>query len=472
VKVQDAAAIARDALMLTDAKLAREHLDDRVRHFARLRGAHRVLTPSSPDPAGEVDREITRGLLACLSELKARVDVPDDEVAVPRARLQELDEKLDAYQKELVAWVSRLPLAQLRASLSNETHAERVEAAALLQICLESEAVPKRLLPIVDFLITLLSTKQRDGAWVMDADPADLNDVIRARCAARHLETSAEAKITRRFQDAADQLATAGDASPLFREISAYKAEVAQFYFVPAILRCIVGYNIAARNHVQIRVQRGRERDAELDGDLGSFAPLQGDDPRAARTAGEGGLPAHEAPGVLAVQEAIRRRLIDDVTTSGPAERLAAELDLAWLEQADRDAFLDPEPSGTLRLVRMTVVLGHLAMIVADHREDLAALSLHEKQIDAWICELADEVQRAVDTLIRTNYAGAVRLGEIKSRFLGAVRIVSRRRIGRQVEAGAGSDLANEATELVRDYLARERLGESEKLFLDLLGGG
>src|SRR5882672_5498525 len=117
----------------------------------------------------------------------------------------------------------------------------------------------------------------------MDLDPVDLNDVIRARCASRHLERGAELRIIRRFQRAVDELANASDASDLLREISAYKSQVAGSYFVPSILRCIVSYNIAARNHVRSRVRRGRDFDAALDVDLGSFAPIQGDDPRAPR---------------------------------------------------------------------------------------------------------------------------------------------------------------------------------------------
>lgn len=472
MKLRDSASIDFDAAAVSDAALARSHVEDRVRHFARLRGAHRALAPSSAEPLGEADPAVIRSIRECLHALKAQVDQPDAEVAVSRAELQELDESLDAYQKALVGWVARLPLAQLRASLSSDTHAQRVEASALLQICLETEAVPNRLLPIVDYLITLLSTSQRDGTWVMDLDPADLNDVLRARCAAGHLETSAESRITRRFQAAAEQLASAEDASNLIREISAYKVEVAGFYFVPSILRCIVGYNIAARNHFQKRVQRGRQLDAEIDGDFGLFAPLQADDPRAAKPAGRGGLPAHEAPGVIAVQEAIRRRLIDDVTVEGPAHRLAAALDLGWLEKVDRDAFLDPEQTGIPRLIRSTVVLGHLASL-PEQRADLAALSLQESQLDVWICALADEVQREVDTLIRGNeYEGAVRLGEVKSRFLAAVRILARRRLGRPVSYDDSRAFEHEAVHLLRDYLARERLRYRAPIFMDLLGGG
>jgi hypothetical protein len=468
-----AAPIAFDPETLRDAALARDHVEDRVRHFARLRAAHRALLPSSADPQSGADPALIGSIRDCLRTLKEQIDRPDAEVAVSRAMLQQLDESLDAYQKGLIGWVARLPIAQLRASLSSDTHAGRVEASGLLQICLESEPVPKRLLHIVDFLITLQSATRRDGSWVMDLDPADLNDVIRARCAARHIETSAESRIVRRFQQAAEQLASVENATALIREISAYKAEVAGFYFAPSILRCIVGYNITARNHFESRVRRGRELDAEIDEDFGLFAPLQGDDPRAARPAGQGGLAAHEAPGVIAVQEAIRRRVIEDVIADGPAERLAAALDLGLLEAADRDAFRDPEQTGTALLIRMTVVLGHLAMIHSEREAELAALSLHESQIDAWICALADEVQREVDTLIRGNrFDGALRLGEIKSHFLTGVRIVARRRLGRNVAAGAERALAHEATDLLRDYLEKERLNQAPPIFMDLLGGG
>src|SRR5439155_2702465 len=128
------------------------------------------------------------------------------------------------------------------------------------------------------------------------------------------------------------------------------------------------------------------------------------------------------------------------------------------LGEADRGAFLDPDQTNTLQLVRMTVVLGHLATVSGQHAKDLAALSLSGAQIDAWICGLADEVQREVDTLIRSNrFDGAVRLGEVKSRFLTAVKVVARRRIGRKVAASDEPTLDHEATDLLRDYLEHER---------------
>jgi len=387
--------------------------------------------------------------------------------------LQRLDETLDAYQKKLIDWVSGLPLAQLRASLSSETHAQRVEVSALLQICLESEAVPNRLLHIVDYLITLLSAGRSDGTWVMDLDPADLNDVIRARCAACRIEPVAESRIANRFERAAEAVARLEDAAGVLREITAYKPEVARFYFAPAILRSIVAYNITARNHVRSRVQRGRALDAEIEGDLGLFAPLQRDDPRAARRAGEGGLTAREAPGVLAVAEAIRRRLVDEAAADGPARRVAGALDLGLLEEADREAFLDPQQSGAPLLIRSTVVLGHLAMVHAEHEADLAALSLTAEQIDAWICALAEEVQREMDTLIRGNrFEGAIRLGDVKSRYLSAVRIVARRRLGRAVRARQDVSFARAATDLLREYLDRDRLRFRAPMFNHLFGGG
>src|SRR5207245_1793369 len=87
-------------------------------------------------------------------------------------------------------------------------------------------------------------------------------------------------------------------------------------------------------------------------------------------------------------------------------------------------------------------------------------------------CGLADEVQREVDTLIRSNrFDGAVRLGEVKSRFLTAVKVVARRRIGRKVAASDDPTLDHEATDFLRDYLEHER-ERKLPLFNDLLGGG
>src|SRR5262245_20699059 len=95
--------IAFDPEVVRDAALARDHVGDRVRHFARLRAAHRALTPSSADPRGEVDAGLIDSIRECLRDLKEQVDRPDREIAVSRAALQRLDEAIDAYQKKLTA---------------------------------------------------------------------------------------------------------------------------------------------------------------------------------------------------------------------------------------------------------------------------------------------------------------------------------------------------------------------------------
>ena len=71
---------------------------------------------------------------------------------------------------------------------------------------------------------------------------------------------------------------------------------------------------------------------------------------------------------MLAVQDAIRLRLLKAETAATPADRLAGSLDLDWLEDAERKAFLEPDSDGVFRVIRMTVVLGHLAMVMQEHQ--------------------------------------------------------------------------------------------------------
>jgi hypothetical protein len=241
---------------------------------------------------------------------------------------------------------------------------------------------------------------------------------------------------------------------------------------VPGVLRCVVGYNVAARNHFEERRRLGRERDSAIDDELG---PIAASEDRAAPAA-PAALPAHDSPGVLAVQEAIRRRLIGADPIAGPAARIADALDLSWLEKSDREAFLDVQADGILRVVRMTVVLGHLAMALPTHPAELEALGLDGDRIDAWICDLGDEVQREINTLIHANsYAGALHLGDTKSRFLAAVLVVARRRQGRRRKADGADDadaFRREAIALVRDHLMRASFSRGQKPFVDLFGGG
>ncbi len=472
MKLRSTASLEPDEREYVEAPVTRECVSERVRRYTRLRAAHRALTPSAPELMEQADRGSLRGIRERLRELTAHFEDGAPEPPPLHDALRAVDDALAGYRRKLLAVVERTPLAQLRASLSGETHPQRVEVSALLQLCLDAEPVPARYLRPVDFLVTLLCGGLRDGKWVMELDPADLNEAVRERCGARSaLDSSAEAPIVRRFQQAAERITSGGDSSAITREMAAYKSEIAAFYFEPSVLRCIVGYNVAARNHFEDRLRRGREIDSAIDDELGLFAPLLDDDPRAKRGPG---LPVHEAPGVIAVQEAIRRRLLGEDGAEGPADRVAATLDLGWLEPTDREAFLDPRSDGIPRLVRMTVVLGHLALASAEHGRDLAALSLHESQLDAWVGAVGDEAQREVDTLIRGNeYDGAVRLGQTKSRFLAAARVVARRRQGRGVgRPDASETLDHEALGLLRESLERERLRESPRVFFDLLGGG
>lgn len=470
------AAVAASAVRLVD-------VEERVRRFAVLRAAQRAFNSSSAEPLDETELGAMRAIRDRIASLKDEVERIEtaaegpESCAAPagfREELESIDGALDGYRRSLLAWVEGLPLAQLRAALSSETHAERVEASALLEVCLDAESVPTRYLRVVDFLLTLLSAGQRDGHWAVEIDPANLNDVVRRRCErAGDVDTRVEARITSRFQTAAERLASVEDGSAVLQEMSAYKVAVAAFYFVPSVLRCIVGYNVAARNHIAERVRRGREHDAEVENALGSIGLLQRADPRFGAVDGPG-LPAHEAPGVLAVQAAIRRRLMEVEAATGPAERIADDLDLDWLERDERQALKDASLEGVHRVIRMTVVLGHLAMSLPGHARDVEALGIGVSQLDQWICTLGEDVQREIDTLIRDNeYDGAVRLGDTKSRFLAAVQVVARRRLGRGGREHVAEDrLEQDAIALLREYLDREKLGRRPPLFNDLFGGG
>jgi len=465
-----------DEEIQAEAPITRASVHARARRFAVLRAAQRALDPSSAVPSeGQLDA--LSDLRAQLGRLTVLFEDPDGEpdTAGIQEEIQQLDGALDGYSQMLCSVLERVPLAQLRASLKLDTHDQRVEVAALLELCLESEPHPLRHLSIVDYLVTLLSANRRDGRWIVELDPADLNDTLRNRCfEVGQLDSGIEAMIVQRFQKAAQCVIEGRNPAGVMQEISAYKMEIASFYFVPSILRCIIGYNVAARNYFDERVDRERELDAEINDELGLFAPLHDDDPRAAMAADDSFLPPHESPGVVAVQTAIRHRLLEQESAGGAADEIAAGLDLSWLEPNEREAFIEASAEDGPRITRMTVVLGHLALSLPRKPREAKALGLDELHIDRWICELGDEVQREIDSYIKDNsYDGALRLGDTKSRFLAAVLLVARRRLGRRRERiEVGDSFDREAIDLVAEFLERERLLRQPRVFHDLLGGG
>ena len=455
----------------------RDDVTARVRRFAALRAAQRALGPSTPDTYDAQGSSVIAGVRERLAALTAHFDgsAPDPAPGPLTEELHALDDALDGFARTLAATLERIPLPQLRASLAGRTHPQRVEVAALLELCLDAEPAPGRYLRAVDFLVTLLCTGERDGRWFVEIDPPNLNDTVRRRCTEMgDVDTAVEASIAQHFQDAAERVASGGPSGEVMKEISAFKAEVAAFYFSPSVLRCIVGYNVAARNHFEDRIRREREKDSAIDDELGIFAPLADQDPHAGAESRAPLLPPHESPGVIAVQEAMRRRLQRTDPAPGPARDLASGLDLGVLEPIEKEALRHPERAGSDRIIRMTVVLGHLALSLPKQREAFTALGLQESHLDAWICGLGEEVQQRIDMLIRdAQYDRAVRLGDVKSRYLAAVLHLARRRLGKHGErAEADEPLTRDAIRLLREQLQRQALDRRLPLFHDLLGGG
>lgn len=463
----------------------REDAQARVRRFALLRAAQRALAPSSREPMGLVDADALAEIRERLNDLVQSFEAeigPCEPDRADQTRSQddlvELDRAMDGYTCLLLANLESLPFPQLRASLTAASEEQRAEVLALLELCMGCEPVPAKYLHIVDFLVTLLSSAQRDGTWMLETDPANLSDAVRQRCwEAGSCGAGTEAGIAQRFQHAAERLANGQGTAEILAEMSRYKAEIAGFFFVPAVLRCVVGYNVVAKNHFDEQLRRGRELDSAIDDEMESFSPH--DAPTGEPAADDlprGMLQAHESPGVLAVQEAIQQRLLDAGPGVGAAARIAAHLDLAWLEPLEREAFLSPEREGAERVIRMTVVLGQLAVTAPDCRADFSSLSIHEAQLDAWICALGEEVQEQINTLIRDDYEQARRLGDTKSRFLQAVLLVARRRHDPSRKRWTGSEEADsfdrDAISLLREYLEREQFRRGQRIFFDLLGGG
>lgn len=454
----------------------------RVRRFAVLRAAQRAMAPSSREPASEADLGALRAIREQLRGLVDRFEEQEDgdlgAFEGSQDELVSLDRALDGYSRLLLSKLDVIPLAQLRASLSAESDAPRAEMTALLELCIASEPTPSKYLAVVDLLITLLASENRDGVWFIQTDPANLNDQLRQRCwEAGSCEPGVEAMIVKRFQQAAERLAREEDGGRLLGEISAYKNEIAGFFFVPSVLRCIVGYNVVARNHFEARMRAHREADCRIDEEIGAFVNEPSAEQAAAREPVQSLISPRESPGVLAVQEAIHRRLAEADPVAGPAARVAAKLDLDWLGPPERQAFLEAEGDDELgQILRMTVVLGHLAMALGEQEPDFAALGLHASQLDPWICALGEEVQSRINELIKSDYAGALRLGDAKSRFLQAVLLLARRRSDPTRQNFKGTQEADhferDAINFLREYLEREKFRKSAPMFLDLLGGG
>ena len=478
----------------------------RVERFARARAARRALPDVAEiledTEAREKRAETLRRELGRLSALQSSPDVLQAELA--RAGTS-LDSALDALESDLFARIDRVDFPSLRAHLPRVVETQRREGIALLDVLLgDREGLPSRL-GKVEYLVTLLSTEERDGRRQIVHDPVALTPTL-ARIGEEFSALTSASEIAVEIHQAASLDFDSTNPMRGLVRVRARKEALGLGRFSPEILRAVVTYNARMFNWIAATRDGSRASDAEIGDVLDDLYPGEPVDPVAsARDADPNEsttTPSCAAGQDLGVDsavlgsaeldqivEAFRHRLLGGrIGTCGP-ERIALALDETRIDALEREAILATTPTNMQAVVARVAVVGLMLRDRGAIQPELLDLGITQTELsNNWVVELERLLGRLVSRLVAADgqYELAGALSGIKAKHLLAARSAARLEGGvpnvgaASMDASStriadGSRLAREAALTLSDgsaqngrYRANERARSGASALSDL----
>ena len=233
--------------------------------FARLRSASRALPATAGDAREANAREkAAAGLRARLSEL-AEMEAPAKELAKTlKVANAQLDERLDAMEKDLLVRFDTLPFVSLRAAIPRAVESHRREVVALLEVLLGARQDLLERLPQVEYLITMLSTEEVEGRRNIVNDPASITPMLEDFVVEDVDPKEADAIAMELYQAAALD-SDAENFDEILRAVRAKKQKVGLGCLTQSVLRSVVTYNARMFNSVESQAEASRASDAALE---------------------------------------------------------------------------------------------------------------------------------------------------------------------------------------------------------------
>lgn len=237
----------------------------RINRYATLRAAERAIEPSVRDRRKLPTASIGRDLLFSLRGASKAVHDGGGDTGAVQSLIEDIDNTLTEYAQQLKTIINETPMIQLRASLPSIADQFRVEAIALLDVCLEQEEIDECPMLLVDFLITLLSSSQGHSVRSMSSDPCCASPTVERLCDEWKDKTDLQAEdLALEFRNAAIEALSLDDLEPLIQRVRDLKHPLGYRYFHPDVLRGIVGYNLAVANRFTSVMDQSREHDRTL----------------------------------------------------------------------------------------------------------------------------------------------------------------------------------------------------------------
>lgn len=397
----------------------------RIHRYSTLRGAERALHASWPWRRGPDEPGASAGPLLTLRKMWLDLRAAGGPTPDLVERLEEVDAQLAALAARVRATLSALSMAEFRATLPPIARAARSEAAALLDFCIGSDGVAPGDVPLVEYLVTLLSSTRERGAQIVLCDPTRVTAAIERLCSTRTGHDDPESvRAARALADAAFEVTGLRDLVPVVRRMRALKSGLGPRLFGSEVLRSAVGYNLAVANRIAALAPRGHRRDDRERRLLEELRDLDGPAPPAPPPATLPRPPSVlDSPGLHSVCEALRERIEGGEPAPGPSAKLAARVDVGDLLPDELQAFAEPLDHGAAPLLRAAVVIASTHRDDGDHRgacdAEWRALEVDPELLASrWIPELASALARARDQLTHCGRgAEAVALERARGRL-------------------------------------------------------
>lgn len=400
-----------------------EHSQAATRQYAVLRAALRALAPE-PEVLGSLN--IDSHFRQIRSWIQHGADSPAGEVQV-RAKI---DSALAEICTEMVAIADRSSFWQFRATLPAVRADAPGDLEALLEVCLS--APDRRWSDLVDYLITLLATREAGGRRRLERDPSTVSAYLQEICAEAARDASEESlALATQIGDASEALASDEPLADMVQCVRELKRASENQLLIPDVLRSVVRFNVVVGNRLlqQQEVRRSLDQ-AELDV-ISEPAETEG--------AGSNALPAFGSFELGAVESALRVRLARGTVIDNPAHRVAGRADLSKLTAFEKDAFRDRSNARVSRIVRSVVTIGHVVRQIDESADDLGQLGIDAEWLSRSSAGEIDKLAQAgIRELTRSReFDQAQQLAELRARYLNPLfdaDLLTRASVAREAE--------------------------------------
>ncbi len=347
--------------------------------------------------------------------------------------------KLSGYEALVLAALDEVPIAALRAILPHQLLRQQSQVVALLDLALRDLDRLAMRLPLIDYLVTLLSIEPGPGPRPAVRDPVSISPGLEALCRESEKKYKSAAKtLSESFRGAA---ATQDPAllPAVLERMREQKEDLGVRLFEPSVLRAVVAYNTRMAKRISEIGTVECETDPGFNGVAAALGIDVGD---LLEVASEESPPSSKPetkeaaePTPLGDCETLREIAAHCTQSSpsesdGPARRVAALVDLQQLTETERAALRSFGECATDEALGCAIALGLVIGTLPDSMLDLVELGIDAERLqNEWVDEAGTALSKKVAEAIANGaYDEACLLTESKSKSLYAPKMAKLRR--------------------------------------------